>query len=241
MRRPNQFDFKKFSISQTHAAMKVCTDSCAFGGLIDASNCKSIIDIGAGTGLLSLMLAQRTNDDCIIDAVEIDDNAIIDAQANFENSLWNSRISLHHCSIQEFCNRGEKKYDVIICNPPFHDKSTKSSSALESKAHHADISLPFHDLLQCVVSLSNENTRFWCILPTNEMNYFQELAEEFKLFPQTIISMHDVINDKPIRITCEFQFNKIQTIEHQFVYRESKSGPHTQQYSEVMKEYFLFL
>ena len=116
MRRKHQFDFKQFSVNQSHSAMKVCTDSCVFGSLIEPQNAQSIMDIGTGTGLLALMLAQRTSHTTMIDAIEIDSEAMHDAQCNIQSSPWNHRIVAHHSDIKNWVSK--QPYDLILCNPP---------------------------------------------------------------------------------------------------------------------------
>jgi tRNA1Val (adenine37-N6)-methyltransferase len=113
--------------------MKVCTDSCLFGAWIDASEAHTILDIGAGTGLLSLMLAQRTTAE--IDAVEIEPEAAREAAFNFKNSPWNHRITLHAADIRGF--KPDKKYDLIVCNPPFYEKDLKPASVTGRLAKHS--------------------------------------------------------------------------------------------------------
>src|SRR3954469_11797521 len=123
----NYFSFKQFIIHQDKCAMKVCTDACLFGAYVadrfQITNSKfHVLDIGAGTGLLSLMLAQK-NSTVQIDAVEIDKAASEQAKENFKHSLWRDRLHIHHQPIQEF---GMNTYNLIISNPPFYENDLKS-------------------------------------------------------------------------------------------------------------------
>lgn len=119
MRNKNFFDFKKFRILQSNSAMKVSSDACVFGALINVDHTSSILDIGAGTGLLSLILAQKSNDSSTITALEIDVDSIIDATINLKSSPWQHRISLIHSSLQLFAENANQTFDIIISNPPF--------------------------------------------------------------------------------------------------------------------------
>ncbi|MCR6638684.1 MAG: methyltransferase [Sporocytophaga sp.] len=115
------FRFKQFQVNQEKTGMKVCTDSCIFGAYIDPGGAQTILDIGSGTGLLSLMMAQKTNAE--INAVEIDDDASLQSEENFKNSKWSDRLYIFKSPIQEFSAAATKKYDLIISNPPFFHQS----------------------------------------------------------------------------------------------------------------------
>lgn len=149
MRRKGIFQFKNFTIDQSHAAMKVGTDSDLLGTLSQGGN--RILDIGTGTGVLSLMLAQRYPQ-AYITAVEIDDNAVIDARANFAASPMGERIELHHMSFQDYLVNAREAgwtgtYDAVVCNPPYFDLSLECPDDSRTRARHSS-SLPF-DVLAC--------------------------------------------------------------------------------------------
>lgn len=162
------FRFKQFTVYQENSAMKVCTDSCLFGALISANGQNSILDIGTGTGLLSLMLAQRYPA-IAIDAVEIDSGAAADARRNFAGSPFHDRIKLHECAIQDFKPRGA--YDLIICNPPFYENRLKSPDAHKNIAHHAT-QLSFRELATISSNLLSPSGVLWILLPPFEMTRF---------------------------------------------------------------------
>jgi tRNA1Val (adenine37-N6)-methyltransferase len=117
--------------------MKVCTDSCLFGALIEINNqTKNILDIGTGTGLLSLMCAQKSNSDTFIDAIEIDADAYTQAKENVENSTWKDRINVVHANF--FQHIFGTKYDLIICNPPYYKKQKSTTDIKDRLARHND-------------------------------------------------------------------------------------------------------
>ncbi len=127
------FEFKQFVIHQGDCAMKVTTEGCLFGALVEGANPKRILDIGAGTGLLSLMLAQKYPS-AKIHAVELDQKAHIQAQANFAKSPWAENLQIHVGRIQDFHPR--EKFDLIVCNPPFFKNSLHSNDKSKNLAIH---------------------------------------------------------------------------------------------------------
>lgn len=163
------FQYKQFTVCQKHAAMKVGTDADLLGTL--AAGGKHILDIGTGTGIISLMMAQRFPD-ATIEAIDIDDNAIIDATENFANSPFASRLSLEKISFQDFLKRNpEPIYDCIVCNPPYFDKSTESNDLSRTRARHTS-SLPFSVLIEGAYKLLKDEGVFSVCIPP-------EVLEEF--------------------------------------------------------------
>jgi tRNA1Val (adenine37-N6)-methyltransferase len=156
------FRFKHFIIKQERAAMKVCTDSCLFGSLIDSENIKNALDIGCGTGLLSLMVAQK-NLKIQITALEIDQNAVFDAAENIHESPFLNQITLHHQTVQDFAKKSNEKFDLIFCNPPFFQNNLKSDKIEKNIAHHAE-TLTFDDLAESIDVLLEEKGSAWILL-----------------------------------------------------------------------------
>jgi tRNA1Val (adenine37-N6)-methyltransferase len=179
----NYFQFKQFLIKQDRCAMKVCTDACLFGSLLPASSGEGgeiqALDIGMGTGLLSLMYAQK-NLNAKIDAVEIDEAAAGQAAENFDSSPWKERLNVYNNSIQQFAKSINKKYDVIICNPPFYENDLKSENKQRNLALHSD-ALNLEELISIVDVLLEKNGNFFCLLPYHRTKYFEELLVKNKL------------------------------------------------------------
>jgi tRNA1Val (adenine37-N6)-methyltransferase len=161
--------------------MKVCTDACILGAYADVLNTAKILDIGTGTGLLSLMLAQRSK--ATIDAVEIDDDAYAQAKVNIAESLFADRISLHHQSIQTFSRQHQENhpYDLIISNPPFYQNSLQSPDLQTNKALHA-ATLTFDELIEAVINLLSLDGRFIVLLPPFEADQLTGVAQKNGLY-----------------------------------------------------------
>lgn len=168
------FQFKQFTIHQELCAMKVCTDSCLFGALIDIQTTDSVLDIGTGTGLLSMMLAQKGV--LHIDAIELDVPAAKQAYQNVSDSMFKNQVSIYNHSIQEYARQSDKKYSLIISNPPFFTNSLKSSNDEKNAAHHST-TLSADDLMQAIQTLLSKEGIAWLLLSPYELNVFQKAAE----------------------------------------------------------------
>ena len=168
-----KFEYKKFSIQQDHAAMKVGTDADLLGTLSAGGN--NILDIGTGTGVLSLMLAQRYPD-AHITAIEIDENAILDAEVNFKNSSFGNRITLFHQSFQDYYATKKSAeelacFDSVVCNPPYFDKSLECDNISKTRARHTS-SLPFAILIHGAYELLQDGGVFSVCIPGEVLNDF---------------------------------------------------------------------
>ena len=176
------FQFKKFIINQDRCAMKIGTDGVLLGAWCPIDNNPfSVLDIGAGTGILSLMLAQRSNAKQI-DAIEIDEEAFEQCVENFESSPWSDRLYCYHAGLDEFMEEPEEEYDIIISNPPFYSEDYKTESDQRDLARFQD-AMPFEDLIKAASMLLSEKGIFSVIIPYKEETKFIGLAKECNLFP----------------------------------------------------------
>ena len=179
------FQFKEFTVHQDRCAMKIGTDGVLLGAWVDiSSQPASILDIGTGTGVIAIQLAQRSEAQTI-DAVEIDDDAYEQCTENFEAAPWADRLFCYHASIQELASEFDENYDLIISNPPFYSENFKTEDAARDKARFTD-ALPFQHLLVCAAHLLSEKGTFALILPKKEEAEFIALAETAGLFPKRI-------------------------------------------------------
>lgn len=186
----NAFQFKQFSISQEHAALKLGTDAVLLGSLTQFGQPNSILDIGTGTGILALMMAQKYS--CPITAIDIDGNAILDAHTNVMASNWSNRISVQQISLQDFTKDSPSQFDGIICNPPFFSNSLHNPNATKAIARHT-ITLTPMDLFHCVETLLSEKGMASIIIPYSEKTRFCEAATqsnlhliaEWEIYPKT--------------------------------------------------------
>ncbi|OYQ44869.1 tRNA (adenine-N(6)-)-methyltransferase [Flavobacterium cyanobacteriorum] len=176
------FRFRQFTIRQDRCAMKVGTDGVLLGAWAPVGhNPISVLDVGAGTGLIALMLAQRSNAEQI-DALEIDEDAYEQCVENFEESPWGDRLFCYHAGLDEFMEEPEDDYDLIVSNPPFYTESYTSGNEQRDRARFA-ASLPFEDLVEAASVLLSDEGVFAVIIPYKEEEKFIALAGEEGLYP----------------------------------------------------------
>ena len=232
----NYFQFKQFLINQDQCAMKVGTDSVLLGCLVTINDAVNCLDIGTGTGILSLMLAQRNNA-LQIDAIEIDEQAFMQAKNNFSSSKFSNQIQAHCCALQSFVSL--KKYDLIISNPPyFVGKNNYSITNIQrAKARH-DNDLSFEDLIHSVIKLLSNTGKFTMILPIAEAINFKELALQKGLFLNKEIFIKAKPSKEPNRIIMEFSLQQKEKITEEFVIYNDDNSP-SEMYKKIISDWFL--
>ncbi|WP_111308639.1 tRNA1(Val) (adenine(37)-N6)-methyltransferase [Confluentibacter sediminis] len=217
--------------------MKIGTDAVLLGAWTCLENNPfSILDIGAGTGVLSLMLAQRSQAE-IIDAIEIDDDAYEQCVDNFEQSHWGNRLFCYHASLEEFVEEIEDTYDLIICNPPFYSEDYKTENTQRDLARFQD-AMPFEHLLQSVSKLLSENGVFSVIIPNREEALFIMLASKFNLFPNRLLHVKGHPNSEIKRSLIEFSFRKSDIKINELVI-ETERHQYTPDYISLTKHFYL--
>ena len=233
------FRFKQFSVSQEHCAMKIGTDAVLLGAWADLdSQPNSILDIGAGTGVLALMMAQRSDAE-LIDAIEIDDAAYEQCVGNFEASDWGDRLFCYHASLDEFTEEIEDQYDLIISNPPFYTDSFKTENEERNKARFED-AMPFTELLKSISKLLSSEGHFNVVIPFSEESLFIELAAKTGLYPFRILHVRGQKSTAVKRSLICFMFEK-KTIETQELIIEIVRHQYTEEYSNLTKDFYLKL
>tara|TARA_B100000809_G_C15121182_1_gene524353 strand:- start:2192 stop:2851 length:660 start_codon:yes stop_codon:yes gene_type:complete len=217
--------------------MKIGTDGVLLGAWVSLeNNPESILDIGAGTGILSLQLAQR----CIaetLEAIEIDEDAFEQCVVNFENSPWGDRLFCFHASAQEFAAEMEEEYDLIISNPPFYSDEHKSDDSKRNTARFTD-TLPFKDLAIFAYQFLSEKGIFALILPRKEEENFIALASEVGLFPKRICRVKGNPTSEVKRSLMEFTFEKSEIIKEELTIEISRHV-YTEAYKNLVKDFYL--
>lgn len=234
------FKFKQFSIEQDRCAMKIGTDGVLLGAWtpVDVS-VTSILDIGTGTGIIALMLAQRSYAH-LIDALEIDEDAYEQAVDNFENSPWGDRLFCYHAAFDEFVEEmQEEEYDLIVSNPPFYNSEAAAEATNRETARFQE-ALPFEELLAGVVQLLSETGKFSVIIPKEEENKFLQVAASEGLFPERITYVKGTASAKIKRSLLLLSFHKTNTEIDTLILEESRHR-YTNEYKEMVKDFYLKL
>jgi tRNA1Val (adenine37-N6)-methyltransferase len=229
------FQFKQFKIHHDRATMKVGTDGVLLGAWAKIEDAQNILDIGTGTGLIALMLAQRTGPSTNIDGVEIEDHNVEQAIENVDLSPWKNRMSIHHSQIQDFYP--QKQYDLIVSNPPYFQNSYQAPDKKRTIARHT-ISLPFIDLIKSVQRLLTANGKFNVILPYQEGLVFIGLISEYQ-FHCTRKWNFRTRKEKPIeRLLLEFSY-KPQKLDENELYLYSSGETWSDEYKRLTKDFYL--
>jgi len=232
------FQFKQFSIHQDKTAMKVGTDGVLLGAWAPLEHQPfSILDIGTGTGLIALMLAQRTDAEQI-DALEIDEAAYEQAVENFENSPWSDRLFCFHAGLDEFIEEPEDEYDLIVSNPPFYSEDYKTDNEQRDVARFQD-AMPFEDLVEAADLLLSEKGILAVILPFKEEAKFIALAKDFDLFPIKITRIKGTPSTEIKRSLLAFsRFETLDFTVNELVIETSRHN-FTAEYITLTKDFYL--
>ncbi|WP_139958542.1 tRNA1(Val) (adenine(37)-N6)-methyltransferase [Flavicella sediminum] len=230
------FQFKEFSIEQDRCAMKIGTDGVLLGAWADQENAFSILDIGAGTGVISLMLAQRSAAE-VIDAIEIDDEAYEQCVENFEASDWGDRLFCYHASLQEFIEEIEDSYDLIVSNPPFYTDTYQSEDKQRNKARFED-SMPFEHLFLAASKLLSPQGKFAMIAPFKEEKELCVLAKTHGLFLNKACHVKGTETSDYKRSLLEFSFTKTDT-QYTALTIEIARHEYTPEYIALVKDFYL--
>lgn len=215
--------------------MKVGTDGVLLGAWIPVSGAQRILDIGTGTGLLALMLAQRC--DAEIDAIEIDDEAASQASENVLESEWSGRIKVIQTSFQDYCRISEVKYDLLVCNPPFFSKSLKAKTESRSLARHNDQLSPYA-LISGAIKLLNPNGHLCLILPAGDESLFISLAKEHGLFPSKILRIRPDSGKPFKRILIDFIFSECLPQEAEMTIETGQRHNYSEEYINLTRDFY---
>ena len=228
------FSFKQFTIHQDACAMKVGTDGVLLGVLADVTAATHLLDIGTGTGLVALMLAQR-NPSMSIDAIEIDSKAAKQAAENVAQSPW-PQIRVHCAALQTYVSN--QPFNLIVSNPPYFVNSLKAPKAARTTARHTD-SLSFNELVEGVDRLLSPAGKFWVILPADEQTNFCQLAQEKGLYPYRLIHVHPRAEKPAKRIVMGFTRTQTTTLQEHLVIEKEQRHQYTDAFAQLTAPFYL--
>lgn len=221
--------------------MKVCTDSCLFGAYIAAKIEQKIIepltilDIGSGTGLLSLMIAQKSN--AIIDAAEIDEDSFYQTKENFDETQWSQRLHVFHTDIK--CFSPSHKYDLIFSNPPFFENDLKSENKNKNLARHHD-ALTLKELTQYIKNNLESNGNFVVLLPFHRTEYFKRIASENGFYLKEELLIKQTPTHSYFRAILFFGTKQEPVISKELIIKDEE-GNYTTGFNILLKDFYLAL
>lgn len=237
--RRDGFTFKQFFVAHDRCAMKVGTDGVLLGAWSPVAGVKRILDIGTGSGLLALMLAQRTGDTVAIDAVELDEAAASQARENVDESLWKGRIQVHSADIQQWVKQCTQRYDLIVSNPPYFEKGVECASPEREQARYTT-TLDHAALLACATECITEEGFFCVVLPENIGNVFTQNALEGGWHLRLRTDISDTEGRLPHRVLLAFSPTQGECFSDRLVIR----GPdqrYSEGYTALTQAFYLFM
>lgn len=233
----SNFKFKQFEVAHDRCAMKIGTDGVLLGAWTPLdNNPQNVLDIGAGSGIIALQLAQRSMAQ-EIDAVEIDDAAYEQCTENFENSPWADRLFCYHASIQEFASEMDEAYDLIVSNPPFYSEDFKTENSSRDLARFNE-AMPFQHLAVSASHLLSDDGVFALIIPYKEEESFISIAAQYELLPFRICNIRGNTETSFKRSLIAFSFQK-KEIELTELTIENSRHDYTDAYVDLVKDFYL--
>ena len=230
------FQFKQFIIHQNNCGMKISTDAVILGALASHEMAERILDIGTGTGVIALMLAQRFPES-MVNGVEIDKDAFVQAKENVALSPWKDSITLSHQSFQDYSAAKPGSFDLIVSNPPYFPAHIKSKDHQRNLALHND-ALSFQDLVNGVAWLLAPKGQFWVILPERQMRDLEKLAMDKGLFLRKKVVIRNHPEARVLRVVQAFSFLVQAPMETNLCIRDQDRN-YSEVYKGLLKDFLL--
>ena len=244
MRKPD-FQFKQFSIWHDQCAMKVNTDGILLGAWSQLHSAQNIADIGTGTGLIALMLAQKDHDyGCIkkasITAIEIDPKAAQQASFNVEQSPWHKQVNIVELSFQQYAEQSNERFELLVSNPPYFTNSLKAPDKSRDTARHND-SLSFSDLLTSAQTIATEDAHFYLILPCEEADKLLSIAGQHGWFLSHHCLVSTVTDKQATRSLLQLTNQEVSSVKTSNITIRDRNNNYTQEFVELCRDYYLFM
>jgi tRNA1Val (adenine37-N6)-methyltransferase len=235
MKRREDFHFKQFSIAHDRSTHKIGTDGVLLGAWVGLENAMRILDIGTGTGVIALMIAQRTSEDVTIDAIEIDEEDAVQAMQNVKRSPWPEKVKVIHSSVQKFTP--PNKYDLIVSNPPYFLNSWLPPDGKRSQARHTH-ELSFEELLHFASQWLTDDGTLAVILPYQEGLQFMALAQNYNLYPCKQLHFRSRQNKPVERLLTELKKHKQELIMEELVLH-GEGEQWSDEYRKLTRDFYL--
>lgn len=229
------FTFKRFHVDDSNCAMKVGTDGVLLGAWANCQNARSVLDIGTGSGLIALMIAQRNSEACIV-AIDIDENAAKQSAQNFTDSSWANRLQSAHSSLQDY--RPESKFDLIISNPPYFESNGQISDEARNKARH-DSNLALNEILEFAATHLGKDGMLAVVLPFDSLHICIELATAIGLKVNRRQDVLPIPEAEPKRVMLELARDANNEVLDPLVIEDKGRHQYSNQYIALTKDFYL--
>ena len=230
------FFFKKFGMFHHRSTMRIGTDAVLFAQWVGVSSSDNVLDIGTGSGIIPMILSQKGANS--IDAVELDADSYEEAKLNFSISVWNEKLNVFNNDVRIFADEIDKKYDLIVSNPPFYASDVKPIKEKKVMARHVS-TLSFRDLLQSAKKMMKDNSRFALVLPFYESRLFIKEAEQFGFNLQKEMQIIPIEGKESNRVNMQFVFGEVDVVETKCFTMRNKDYSYTEEYRGFLKDYYL--
>ena len=230
------FFFKKFGMFHHRSTMRVGTDAVLFAQWVDLTSSDNALDIGTGSGVIPLILAQKGVGS--VDAVELDADSYEEAKLNFNISVYSDKLSVVQSDVRNYADNIEKKYDLIVSNPPYYASDVKPIKEKKVMARHVS-TLSFKDLLVAAKKMMKEDARFALVLPFYESRLFIKEAESLGFYLQKEFLISPIEGKDPNRVNMQFVLNEVENVETELFTIRNKDYSYTDEYKEFLKDFYL--
>jgi len=233
------FRFKQFTVQQSQAAFKVGTDACLLGAWVNVEKAQHILDIGTGTGLIALMLAQR-NAEAMVTGLEIDQKSAAEARLNFEHSPWNDRLGMIHASLEEFSNSSAVRFDHIVSNPPYFVNSTPNSNSRKDRTRHQS-HLPLEHLFQSAYTLATDSAQLSLVLPSDQYTIICETAKRASWFLMKEAFVKPLPEKPHNRVLLTFSKTSVDNRKSEYITLYKEQRIYSDEVTAMLRPFYLFL
>ena len=230
------FFFKKFGMFHHRSTMRVGTDAVLFAQWVEVMTSDNALDVGTGSGVIPLILAQKGVGS--VDAVELDSDSYEEANLNFNISVYSDKLSVVQSDVRTYADDIEKKYDLIVSNPPYYASDVKPIKEKKVMARHVS-TLSFRDLLVAAKKMMKEDARFALVLPFYESRLFIKEAESLGFYLQKEFMISPIEGKDPNRVNMQFVLNKVEKVETELFTIRNKDYSYTEEYKEFLKDFYL--
>ncbi len=230
------FFFKKFGMFHHRSTMRIGTDAVLFAQWVDVSSSDNALDIGTGSGIIPLILAQKGVGS--VDAVELDLDSYEEASLNFDISVYSDKLRVVQNDVNVYAENVTKKYDLIVSNPPYYASDVKPIKEKKVMARHVS-TLSFRDLLLSARKMMKDDARFALVLPFYESKLFIKEAEGLGFYLQKEFLISPIDGKEPNRVNMQFVLNEVKEVETKLFTIRNKDYSYTEEYKEFLKDYYL--